>query len=394
MTSDLNNWELYLRHYDRDGVIKNGYIAPLVARYTNSLGVDEPLVFTLAQETYNEYAPIAEYDIIEVMIRNKFLGVANPSGGFVRDFVGIVRGKPNIQVGNDGIFYFEWRARESKHVLDWRTVGWYSGVPNRSGFATIPAETVCKTLVQYNATSSATVANGRLREGNLATAMSAPITIEADGAAGELISLSFFGGRLLGSLANACEVGGDYYTFTWDGGTAGGAHGYTFGWGRNTDKTTGGNAVTLSIGNRTLNNPRRTYSPAYATTAISMGQGEGILRAYDVVSGVDYAPDNDIETFVDARNSATQDGRVGQGIKRLKDSEAVSDFAFGVILTSDVFYSPVAVTGRKTYTVGDIINVNFGEVETRRIRAASVEWADNGSNDPFRVTIETEVFNV
>jgi hypothetical protein len=356
--------------------------------------VDEPLVFTLAQETYNEYAPIAEYDIMEVMIRNKFLGLTSATGGFVRDFVGIVRGKPNIQVGNDGIFYFEWRARESKHVLDWRTVGWYSGVPNRSGFATIPAETVCKTLVQYNATSSATVANGRLREGNLATAMSAPITIEADGAAGELISLSFFGGRLLGSLANACEVGGDYYTFTWDGGTAGGAHGYTFGWGRNTDKTTGGNAVTLSIGNRTLNNPRRTYSPAYATTAISMGQGEGILRAYDVVSGVDYAPDNDIETFVDARNSATQDGRVGQGIKRLKDSEAVSDFAFGVILTSDVFYSPVAVTGRKTYTVGDIINVNFGEVETRRIRAASVEWADNGSNDPFRVTIETEVFNV
>jgi hypothetical protein len=323
----------------------------------------------------------------------------------VRDFAGIVRGKPNLQIGGVGavrgnqvgfanLLYLEWRVYESKHVLDWRTVAWYSGVPNRSGFATIPAETVCKTLVKYNATADASVANERLREGNLATAMSAPITIEADGGAGEDVSLSFFGERLLESLEKTCEVGGDYYTFAWDGGAAGGVHGYTFGWGRNTDKTTGGNAVTLSIGNRTLDSPRRTYTPAYATTAISMGQGEGVLRAYDVVSGVDYAADNDIETFVDARNATTQDGRIGQGVLRLKDGEAVSDFVFGVIPTSDVFYSPVAVTGRKTYTVGDIITVNFGEVETRRIRAASVDWADNGSNDPFRVTIETEVFNV
>jgi len=225
MTADLNNWELYLRHYDRDGNVKNGYIAPLMARYTNSLGGAEPLVFLLEQSTYAGYAPIAEYDIVEVLVRNKFLGVQNATGGFVRDFAGIVRGKPNLQIGGVGavrgnqvgfanLLYLEWRVYESKHALDWRAVAWYSGVPNRSGFATIPAETVCKTLVRYNTTADASVANGRLRDGNLATAMSAPITIEADGAAGNTISLSFFGGRLLGSLANACEVGGDYYTFT------------------------------------------------------------------------------------------------------------------------------------------------------------------------------------
>jgi hypothetical protein len=123
-----------------------------------------------------------------------------------------------------------------------------------------------------------------------------------------------------------------------------------------------------------------------------MGQGEGVDRAFSIVQGAQFSTANDIEVFADARSYSTEAGRIGQGLARLEDVKAELDLQFDVLTTSDVFYSPVAVTGRKTYTAGDIIVVSFGGVQTRRIRSATVEWRDNGTNDPFSVSIVTEAW--
>jgi hypothetical protein len=386
-----DNWELHLRTYSRDGVLKNAWINPLQARYTNSLGGDEPLVFTMTAQTLAEYEPIVDYDIVEVMIRNRFLGVQN-AGRFVRDFVGIVRGEPELEATPDGVLLYTWRCPEAAHVLSWRSVSWFAGVANRSEFTNQPAETVVKTLVQYNATADATVANGRLRDGNLGTAMQSPIAIEPSAGRGDDISLTFFGGNLLASLDKACELGRAYYAFDWQGGSLGWAHEYVLSWGRGSDKTSGANAVILSLENRTLLNPRRLSRWAGGTVAVSMGQGEGVDRAFSIVQGAQFSTANDIEVFADARSYSTEAGRIGQGLARLEDVKAELDLQFDVLTTSDVFYSPVAVTGRKTYTAGDIIVVSFGGVQTRRIRSATVEWRDNGTNDPFSVSIVTEAW--
>lgn len=390
-TTDLPGWELHLRHYGRDGSLKNGYIAPVSARYTNSLDGDEPLVFTLDAAGYADLEPITEFDILEAMIRNRFLGVQSETGGFVRDFVGIVRGQPDRNTDEDGVTYLTWRAPEQKHLFAWRRVLWPAGKADFSTFANTPAEQAVKGLVKTNCTAAATTGNGRWRDGDLEAGMGMALDIETDAMRGNSVSLSFAGGGLLDVLAKVCELGGDYYTLAWQGGSAGGAHAFSLTWGRGSDKSSGASRVLLSLENGTMKTPRRRFVPATGTTAVAAGQGEGTDRAVSLVDGPDYAADNDIELFVDARNAATADGRIGQGVAKLNETGEQSKLDFDVLLTGDVFYSPVAVRGRQTYHVGDRVLASYGGDDVRRIRQATVYWDAGGDGDSFRVAIETEL---
>lgn len=386
-------WELHLRHYGRDGSLKNGYIAPLSARYTNSLDADDPLQFTLNAATYADLEEIAEFDLIEVMIRNKALGVQSADGGFVRDFVGIVRGSNPDRFTDDGEqTVLTWFAPEQKHLLAWREVLWYAGYDNRSVFDNQPAETVVKTLVNYNCTTLATVANGRWREGDLAANMQISLDVEADGGGGNNVSLPLLGANLLDALLKVCELGGDYYNIAWQGGSLGGSHEFALTWGRGSDKSSGANRVLFSLANNTMRQPRRRYRWATGTTALAAGQGEGANRATTAVNSSAYATTNDIELFVDARNSDTANGRTGQGQAALKKTEEVSELDFTVLQTGDVFYSPVSVTGRSTYHVGDRVLAVYGDEETRRIRSVGVDWSA-GAGDLLTVEVEAELWS-
>jgi hypothetical protein len=344
-------------------------------------------------ETYDEYETIREFDIIEVMVRNRFLGVQSAGGGFVRDFVGIVRGRPTRQTSNDNITRLTWRALEQKHLLNLRRVMWPAGLNNRSTFTATPAETAVKTLVAYNCTSLATTANGRWRNGDLASGMGFSIDIEADGGAGEDVSLSFAGGNLLDSLIKICELGRAYYSLDWQGGSFGGAHEWALTWGRGSDKSSGAGRVIFSTDNGTLLAPVRQYDFATGTTAVSAGQGEGILREVTLVNGVDYAADNDIELFVDARNSTTAAGRAGQAASKWEESREQTGLDFDILQTSDIFYSPVAVVGRKTYRVGDLVVTDYGGVDVLRVKRAGVTWRLS-DNSQFSVTLVTELWTI
>ena len=384
-------WELHLRHYGRDGVLINGYIAPISARYSNSLNGDHPLSFTLNSSTYAVIEPIAEYDIIEVMIRNHFLGVEDSGGGFVRDFVGIVRGsEPDRATDGAGQTYLTWYAPEQKHVFTWRRVAWPAGTADRATFDDVAAETVVKTLVQYNCTTSATTGAGRWRNGDLAAGMGISLDIEADGAGGNNVSLPLMGAILSDALYKVCELAGDYYNIAWAGGSLGGSHVFDFTWGRGSDKSSGANRVLFSLANNTMINPARRYRYSTGTAAIAAGQGEGAARDVTVVTSSAYAITNDIEVFVDARNSSTENGRTGQGEDGLSDTAEESTFSFETLQTGDVFYSPVAVTGRSTYHVGDRVLVNYGTDEVRLIRQIDVDWETNGAL--LNVGVDTELW--
>jgi hypothetical protein len=175
-------YELHLRWYDRTGVLKHGFIDPLWARYTESVTGDEPLVFAL-HEDHAALADAEEFDILEVRLRNTELGIES-GGDFVRTFVGIFRDW-DLETDDDGLTYYTFYAPEERHILSWRSVLWYAGVTNRSEFSGVPAETIMKTLVQYNCTADASVVNGRQREGDLEPDMNVDITIIADTGAGE-----------------------------------------------------------------------------------------------------------------------------------------------------------------------------------------------------------------
>jgi hypothetical protein len=263
-------------------------------------------------------------------------------------------------------------------------------VANRSTFTTQPAETIVKTLATFNVTTSASVANGRYRAGDL-TPMEITPTVEADSGRGGNVSLAFAGANILDALRRVCELADNYYTWQWQGGSLNGANEWAFSWGRGSDKSSGANRVLFSLANNTLSRPRRTYRPARATVALAAGQGEGLSRQTVVTNGTAYAADNDIETFVDGRIYSTEAGLIGAGQRRLQELEEQSDFDFDVLLTADTFYSPIPIAGRKTYHVGDIVLADYGELETRRIRRAIVTWQDN-AGDALTVSLETELW--
>lgn len=389
----VGDYEAHLRLYARNGALKEAYIEPLTLRWTNSLDGDEPVVWSL--DAGNEAAGRVEaFDIVEVMIRNVDLGIVSPTGGFVRDCVGIVRAI-RLETDRDGITRLVYYAPKEESVLDWRSVMWRAGTANRSTFANTPAETLFKTVVTTNCTAAASVANGRLREGDL-VAMGVVIEVEDDKGRGNALSSSFAYGKVLGAMRRLRPLAGGDFSLRWQGGTAGGGHTWRFAWHDGqlgADKRSGPGRVLFSLDNFSMTNPRREIAVAVATTAVVGGQAsdEG-ERAFAVVDGPEWAADSDVEAFVDARDITTAGGLIGRGQARLNELGATDELTFDVLQTADTFYSPVDVVGRAAYRVGDLVAADYGGESWRLITRAQMEWRPPSRGGALTVAIDTEAY--
>ncbi|OGO66581.1 MAG: hypothetical protein A2029_01515 [Chloroflexi bacterium RBG_19FT_COMBO_47_9] len=109
------------------------------------------------------------------------------------------------------------------------------------------------------------------------------------------------------------------------------------------------------------------------------------------VEGADYALDYDLETFVDARREATEEGRIFKGLEKLEPMGISAELTFDVLQTGNQFYSPVAVTGRKTYRAGNLVTAVYAGVEqVRKIERVEVEWKVPSNEDAFQVSLTTK----
>lgn len=381
------SYELYLRHYGRDGTLKNAVLSPLRVRFTDTVNGQGPLVFAFDID-HPQVGDLAEFDILEVMLRNRELGITD----FTRAYVGILRDWDH-QVDEDGLEIVEFTAPGQNHILSWRHILWWAGVNNRSVFSAVKAETVLKTVVDYNFTALAvhTPADTttRQRAGDLGPGMGFTITTATDLARGNNVSVGFAGGNCLGSLQKVAEKAGGDFALTWQGENTA-TFDFEFYPGQlGADKSTGAERVLFALENNTLLVPRLVTSGARATVAISAGRDDGQDRAVTEVNGPDYAADYDIETFVDARNEVTAAGRTYRGAVELEGLRAKDTFTFDVLQTANQFYSPVAVTGRKTYKAGDLVAVSFGGERVLKIDSVRVEWAPPSRGDAFTVSITT-----
>lgn len=375
-------YELYIRHYDRAGVLKSAYIEPLWARYTASVDGQEPLVFAIDTEN-PAVAILDEFDILEVLIRNKEIGLTN----FTRSFVGILRGF-DISTDSEGKTFITFTAPNEKHILSWRSILWPANVANRTMFTAVKAETVMKTLVQYNCTGAASVVNGRHRAGDLFPGMGLDITNAVDAGGGNALTFNVMGDNLLAALQKIREQAGGDFSFEWQG-----SNDFEFGFhvGQlGSDKSSGTDRVLFSVLTMTMGAPRLVITPAGATTTIVGGQGENSDRAVSAVNGPDYAADNDIEVFTDARNESTADGRIYRGTLKLDTMKAVSALSFDVLQTSNQFYSPIAVAGKKTYNVGDLVMASYFGDSVMKIDSVLVDWNESSSDSPFKVSVTME----
>jgi hypothetical protein len=253
-------------------------------------------------------------------------------------------------------------------MLSWRHILYPASTSNRTKFVSAKAETVLKTLVNYNAGSAATVVNGRYRAGAITG-----LSVEADGANGNTVDWYCAYDNLLESLQKLMDIaGGDFdlvktsattYELRWYTGQLG------------TDRSA---TVTFGLEYGNMANPVFLDSRAgEATVAIVGGQGEEAAREYVIRTGTNYAAGNDIEMFVPATDVEVGDtaGLNSRGDQKLSEVEAVRAFAFDVLQTPETTYGV-------NYDLGDkvsAINPHNGTVHTQKVRAVSVAIDEKGS---------------
>jgi len=328
---------------------------------TYSKRVNEPGLcqFTINADDVNATALATTNAQIEVWRSNAAMGLTRSA-----DFYGLVRYVRRYYAERDVL---EVRAVGQLSMLGWRTVAWHANTDNRSSFTSEKGETVMKALVTYNAASSATVANGRLREGAITG-----VSVAADGAAGSTIDWFCSYDNLLTTLQDCAKVaGGDFDLIRT------GAATWEFRWytgQRGTDRSA---TVFFSLGAGNMADPDYTIDRIdERTVAIVGGQGEGAARTTAVRTGTDYSAGVvDYEVFVDGRDCTTTAGLNTRGDKALDGKRAREVFTFKVLQTPACFYGV-------HYFLGDKATARYATLtETVKVHGVTVTSPEPGGEN-------------
>lgn len=276
------------------------------------------------------------------------------------DFFGLYRDRDRQTPAESKNGLFTMKCVEQKHYL-WRAVtGHPAGTNLRNDFTTIPAETVMKYLVKYNATALATLADGRKRVPTWAVF----ITVATDTAAGPSITKAYAHRKLADCLQEIALQSG----LDWDLVKVG-ARAWQFRtgvWGSDLSAI-----VKFSLSWDNLGEPQLSGNAlSEETVAMVWGTGEAAARDFLEVHGPGYSADyNDVEVYVDAANQ-TSGSLAAAGAARLNEVRARDDFRFSVLQSGPYRYGrDYCIAG----TLGDIVGVTYYEATVdKRIRGVQV----------------------
>lgn len=242
-----------------------------------------------------------------------------------------------------------------------RIVNYPADVSDRSKFLSTPAETIMKSLVQYNVTSDATTGNGRKRDGTNWPAT--VISVETDAAGGNTKNWYCHGEILLETLQELAQIaGGDFALVK----TGANAWEFRFYAGQLGSDRTG--RVTFALQYDNIGDPRwRLDRSNEGTVACVWGQGEASARDYATRTGPDYGSDNDIEFYVAATDVALgdTDGLNARGDVALDERRAKALSSFRAMLNEGTVY-------QRDFDLGDLVravNPFTGTVTTPKVVA-------------------------
>lgn len=261
------------------------------------------------------------------------------------------------------------------HLLSRRVVGYAAGVANRSAFTAAKAETIGKTLVQYNATASGDASAGNTAGGFRARAASLSgftITIEGDGAHGNTLDWNCQGENLLDTLEKLAGIAGGEFDLVKTGAATWDLRWFTGQRGTDLSAT-----VIFSTDRGNMANPRYSYDRIdEKTAAIVGGQGNGTARAFVARTGADYAASNDLEVFVDGRNDAATNALNARGDAKLYDLRSLQGFTFDVLQTPACRYGLHYSIGG---VIGDLVKARYRDkVGTQIIIGVDVAFKNSG----------------
>lgn len=335
----------------------------LVLSYRRQVNAPGLLTFTVPGN-HRVVSQLEHNSQVIVYRRNPTLGLP-----WTADFWGLFRGQRRTYTDHD---VFEATCPGMLTMLGWRIVAWYAGTTNRSSFNSVNAETVMKTLVSYNAGAEATTANGRIRNGTISG-----ISVQADGAGGNTISLDCAWDNLLDVLQKVASIGGGDFDLVKTG-----AQAWEFRWyagQRGTDRTA---TLLFALERGNMAEPEYDYDRLdERTVAIVGGQGEGSNRVVVARTGPDYSATNDIELFVDARNNTTTDGLNASGDAKLQETRARQQFGYRIVQTPGCAYGV-------HYSLGDLVRAQYGPVNvTQKIAGVTVTLDRDGAE---KIDVETQ----
>lgn len=231
-------------------------------------------------------------------------------------------------------------------VLGWRVIAYPAGVADLSKFTGEQAETISKTLVDYNLRSNASTTNGRIYSGVLSYPT---ITLETDASGGNTVDFYCSNDVLLDALYKLSKVGGgDYSLYR----SSAGSYQFKYHAGQlGADKT---DDVIFALDRHNMREPfyRVRYSPE-ASNAIVGGKGEGLARDFIAVQSSRYnATSNKIELFVNATDidEGDTDGLTDRGNEALAQKSYKEEFGYTVIQAPSTQYSI-------DYELGDLVTV-------------------------------------
>ena len=243
-------------------------------------------------------------------------------------------------------------------LLSGREILYYAGTTGKTKFTGQKAETIMKDLVKYNAGSSATTGNGRIRTGTITG-----LSVEADSARGNTLNFSCAWENLLESLQKIAKVGGADFDLVKTGVAAWEFRYYPGQLG--TDRTA---SVVFSLDRGNMKNPELLIIRSLEKTAIAvLGAGEESSRRIRVVTGANYSATNDIEEAYDARNETDTDAALdSRGAVIAKEKEKTVALEFEIVQTEGARYG-------QHYFLGDLVTAIFaGYSETLKVTAVEI----------------------
>jgi hypothetical protein len=249
-------------------------------------------------------------------------------------------------------------------MLEDRYVMWKSGVINRSAFTGVAAETIMKTLMQYNCTSSANVSNGREVDGTIAG-----LSIQADGGGGNVVDCSCAWKRLLDVLQSVASTGGGDFDLIKTGAAA-----WEFRWyagQRGTDRRA---TVIFSdtLGNMTDQIYLKTRS-GKKTSLVVGGQGLEDNRMIGSKTGNGYSATDNFEKFFSSTSQAsTVAGLQDVADQQLYAARDIESLSFSILPTPGTVYN-------RDYFLGDLVTGLYqGVSSTLKITGIGVSIESTG----------------
>ncbi len=347
-----------LRIYNRSGVIQQVITDPLYISYSKEVNAPGLLVVDLTADN----AAIGTLDLdwqIEVWRRNTDQGI-----DWYCDFHAFWRGEQR-RADADGAARYTMYCPGQMDLIARSIVAYPAAITGRSVFASNNAESIAKTLVTYNATSTGTTTDGRAR-----TVTTSGVTVEGDASRGNVLDVTCAWRRLLETLQDIAKQGGGDFDLVKTAAAA-----WEFRWypaQLGTDRST---TLRFALNYGNITNPAltRNHMPE-RTVAVVGGQGQESSRTMVVRTGANYdATYNAVETFVDARQQTTTAGLQVAGDVALYNAQTRNDLAFDVIQAPGAYYG-------LHYFVGDLVTGVYEDASaTKKINRVTITVDENGA---------------